>query len=88
VLAGGWGIESWERLSERQVAAERIVLGLRLVEGIPVEWLARHLADGANTAASVVARYLAAGVMTVRDGRAALTDRGVLVSDAIFAELV
>lgn len=88
VLAGGWGIESWERLSERQVAAERIVLGLRLVEGIPVEWLARHLADEANTAASVVARYLAAGVMTVRDGRAALTDRGVLVSDAIFAELV
>ena len=88
VLAGGWGIESWERLSERQVAAERIVLGLRLVEGIPVEWLARHLADEVDTGASVIARYLAAGVMTVRDGRAALTDRGVLVSDAIFAELV
>jgi putative oxygen-independent coproporphyrinogen III oxidase len=88
VLAGGWGIQGWERLSERQVAAERIVLGLRLVEGIPVEWLARHLADEVDTGASVIARYLAAGVMTVRDGRAALTDRGVLVSDAIFAELV
>ena len=35
VLAGGWGIEGWERLTERQVAAERIVLGLRLAEGIP-----------------------------------------------------
>jgi hypothetical protein len=26
--------------------------------------------------------------MTVRDGRVALTDRGVLVSDAVFAELI
>jgi putative oxygen-independent coproporphyrinogen III oxidase len=88
VLAGGWAIESWERLSERQVAAERIVLGLRLAEGIPVEGLARHLAAGADAGAPALARYLAAGVMTVRDGRVALTDRGVLVSDAVFAELI
>ena len=38
--------------------------------------------------AEPVERYLAAGVMTTRDERIALTDRGVLVSDAIFAELV
>ena len=85
ILAGGWAIDGWERLSERQVAAERIVLGLRVAEGIPVEWLERHLAT-AGTAG--VARYLAAGVMAVRDGRVALTDRGVLLSDTIFAERV
>lgn len=88
VLAGGWGIEGWERLSERQVTAERLVLGLRLTEGVPLAWLERHLADGSNSGTSALARYLAAGVMAVRDGRVALTDRGVLLSDTIFAELV
>jgi putative oxygen-independent coproporphyrinogen III oxidase len=82
VLAGAWAIEGWERLTERQMAGERIVLGLRLAEGIPTEWLERHLADtpGGGTQA--------AGVLARRDGRLALTDRGVLISDAIFAELV
>jgi len=88
VLAGGWGIEGWERLSPRQVAAERLVLGLRLTEGVPRESFERHLADGASPGRPGLARYVAAGLMAVRDGRVALTDRGVLVSDAIFADLV
>jgi oxygen-independent coproporphyrinogen-3 oxidase len=87
VLAGGLPVDGWERLSERQVAAERIVLGLRLAEGIPVEWLERHLADAPGGAAAALARYEGARVITVRDGRLALTDRGVLLSDAVFAEL-
>jgi oxygen-independent coproporphyrinogen-3 oxidase len=88
VLAGNWAIEGWERLSRRQVATERLVLGLRLVEGVPRELLERHLAEGASSATPSLARYLAAGLMTVRDGEIALTERGVLVSDAIFADLV
>ncbi len=88
VLAGGWGIESWEQLTERQVAAERIVLGLRVAEGVPVAWLERHLAERPGGGRAGIERYLAAGVMALRDGRVALTNRGVLVSDTIFAELV
>ena len=88
VLAGGWGIEGWERLSARQVAAERLVLGLRLAEGVTREAFERHLADVATPGTPGLARYLAAGLMAVQDGRVALTDRGVLVSDAIFADLV
>jgi putative oxygen-independent coproporphyrinogen III oxidase len=88
VLAGGWAIEGWERLSARQVAAERLVLGLRLAEGVPRESLERHLAEGARSGTPGLAHYLAAGLMAVRDGQVALTDRGVLVSDTIFAELV
>jgi oxygen-independent coproporphyrinogen-3 oxidase len=88
VLGGGWAIEGWERLSERQIAAERIVLGLRLAEGIPTVWLERHLAEAPGPDRPDLTRYLAAGVMAIRDGRVALTDRGVLVSDAVFAELV
>ena len=88
VLAGEWGIESWERLSARQVAGERLVLGLRLAEGVPLEWLERHLAASPGPGAPGVDRYVEAGLMAIRDGRAALTDRGVLLSDTVFAELV
>jgi putative oxygen-independent coproporphyrinogen III oxidase len=88
VLGGEWGIESWERLSERQIAGERLVLGLRLAEGVPLEWLERHLASAPDPNAAAVDRYVDAGLMVVRDGRVALTDRGVLLSDTIFAELI
>ena len=88
MLAGEWGIESWERLSARQVAGERLVLGLRLAEGVPLEWLERHLAAPPGPGAPGVDRYVEAGLMAIRDGRVALTDRGVLLSDTVFAELV
>jgi len=88
VLGGEWGIQSWERLSERQIAGERLVLGLRLAEGVPLEWLERHLAPAPDPGAQVVDRYVEAGLMAVRAGRIALTDRGVLLSDTIFAELI
>jgi oxygen-independent coproporphyrinogen III oxidase len=88
ILGGGWPITGWERLSQRQVTAERLILGLRLVDGVPREVLERHLADIASPPTPGLARYIAAGLMAVRDGRVALTDRGVLVSDAIFADLV
>jgi oxygen-independent coproporphyrinogen-3 oxidase len=88
VHAGTWPIEGWERLTERQVAAERIVLGLRLAEGVPLEWLEGHPADAPGGSAAALGRYEAAGVLAVRDGRLALTDKGVLVSDTVFAELV
>ena len=88
ILGGGWAITGWERLSQRQVTAERLILGLRLVDGVPREALERHLADIASLPSPGLARYVAAGLMAVRDGRVTLTDRGVLVSDAIFADLV
>jgi oxygen-independent coproporphyrinogen-3 oxidase len=88
VLAGRWPIERWEHLSPRQVAAERIVLGLRLAEGVPRAWVDRHLAGAARVPPDGVRRYLDAGVLAERAGRLALTERGVLVSDAVFAELV
>jgi len=88
VLAGDWPIAAVERLTPRQVAGERLVLGLRLAEGVPQEWLDRHLRDAPGGAGAALARYVEAGVLTERAGRLALTDRGVLVSDTLFAELV
>ena len=61
-LAGSWTLEGWERLSDAQIRAERLVLGLRLADGVPLEWLERHLAAGPRPGAPTVERYLAAGV--------------------------
>jgi oxygen-independent coproporphyrinogen-3 oxidase len=80
VAAGGWPITWSERLQPAQVRGERRVLGLRLVEGIPRAWL-----EGTE---GVVDRYLAAGLLVERAGRIALTPRGVLLSDTVFADLV
>jgi oxygen-independent coproporphyrinogen-3 oxidase len=88
VLAGRWPVSGIERLTPRQVAGERLVLGLRLAEGVPPEWLDRHLEDAPGGPRAALARYLDAGVLAERAGRVALTDRGVLLSDTIFAELV
>ncbi len=55
-----------------------------MTEGVPLEELEAHCGAGSPG----VARYVAAGLLAIRDGRVALTDRGVLLSDTIFAELV
>ena len=73
-----------ERPDPLRLAGERLVLGLRLTEGVPLEELEAHCGAGSPG----VARYVAAGLLAIRDGRVALTDRGVLLSDTIFAELV
>ncbi|PYM65487.1 MAG: coproporphyrinogen III oxidase [Candidatus Rokuibacteriota bacterium] len=91
LAAGGWPIERWERLSPGQIEGERLVLGLRLAEGVPRAWLEARLAAGAadrGGAERTLARYLHAGVLDVRGDRVALSERGVLVSDSVFAELV
>lgn len=85
---GDWPIEGWERLTERQVAGERAVLGLRLAEGVPRGWLEACFVGDPGALGRLLERYRAAGVVDERDGRIALTDHGVLLSDTVFAELV
>jgi oxygen-independent coproporphyrinogen-3 oxidase len=85
--AGHWPIERWERLRDDQVEGERLVLGLRLVEGVPRAWLEARL-ESPGRASRILRDYLDAGLLELRDDRIALTSPGVLVSDAIFAELV
>jgi oxygen-independent coproporphyrinogen-3 oxidase len=87
VAAGEWPIEGWERLTPAQVRGERIVLGLRLAEGVPRIWLDEHFAEAPGRLAWLLERYEAAGVVAVGAGRVALTERGILLSDALFADL-
>jgi len=76
-----WPIGWREALTPAQVRAERIMLGLRLTEGIPRAWLEGDARPGR------LDRYLEAGLLASAEDRLALTPRGVLVSDAILADL-
>jgi oxygen-independent coproporphyrinogen-3 oxidase len=88
LAAGRWPIAWAERLTPAQVRGERIVLGLRLTEGIPRAWLESHFGDAPGRLGRILERYGAAGVLTEQRGQLALTPRGVLLSDSLFAELI
>ena len=76
-----------EVLTDRQAAGERLILGLRTRDGVPEEWLgARAATDPALTAR--LEGWRAAGLLERARGRARLTERGFLLSDALFVELV
>ena len=72
-----------EEIGPEAAAAERVILGLRLARGVPAE-----LGDRAPLAAHL-AWALAGGLVRDRDdGRIALTTRGRLLSNELFARLV
>jgi oxygen-independent coproporphyrinogen-3 oxidase len=85
--AGALPIDTSERLTARQRLAERLILGLRLSDGVPRAWLDERLA-GDPALARKVATWLEAGVLLERGDRIALTESGFLVSDALFVELL
>lgn len=61
--------------------AERIMLGLRLSEGIPAEWLD-------EMQLKKVRLYEKHGLMRIEDGRVSFTPEGFLVSNGVLAELL
>ncbi|MGM9636352.1 MAG: radical SAM family heme chaperone HemW [Eubacteriales bacterium] len=65
-------------ITETEREKERIMLGLRLDEGIPAESkLCRH-----------AQKFIEAGFMKVTDGRLSFTTKGFLVSNPILADLI
>ena len=88
VLAGRLPIEWQESLSPGERLAERIVLGLRLREGIPRYWLEVRFAETPARLASFLERSEALGLVAEEGDRIHLTERGRLLSDALFAELI
>ena len=77
VAAGERPVGGDELLSEGERRTERLLLGLRTAEGIPVEWVEDVRADG----------FVASGLAERRDGRLALTDRGLLLANELVTEL-
>jgi len=76
--AGRLPVGGEETLSDDQRRLERLLLGLRMAEGVPEEWVA-----GAARADEFVAQGLAAR----RAGRLALTDHGMLLANSLVLEL-
>jgi putative oxygen-independent coproporphyrinogen III oxidase len=66
-----------ELLSEGERKTERLLLGLRTADGIPVEWVERGSVDD----------FVANGLAERRNGRLALNDRGLLLANELVTEL-
>ena len=80
-------IETSERLTASQALAERLFLGLRTSDGVPRDVLAARMA-GAPSLRRRVDAWLDDGLMVADGDRVRLTERGFLVSDALFVELL
>jgi oxygen-independent coproporphyrinogen-3 oxidase len=78
VAAGRLPIGDEERLDEEQRRLERLLLGLRLVDGVPESWLG--VAGRADT-------FVAEGLAERRGGRLALTDRGMFLANEVVTDL-
>jgi len=80
-------VDGGEALTPRQRLGERLMLGLRLADGVPAAWLEARLAGDAALRARVAGwrdgRFLVEG-----GGRVRLTEAGFLLSDALFVELL
>ena len=77
IEAGRLPIGEEERLSADERRFERLLLGLRVAEGVPIEWVDEPRAGS----------FVADGLAERRDGRLALTDRGMLVANDVILEL-
>jgi oxygen-independent coproporphyrinogen-3 oxidase len=84
---GALPVDTSERLTARQRLGERLILGLRLADGVPRAWLDERVAGDAALARRAAA-WREAGILADRGDHVVLTEAGFLVSDGVFVELV
>jgi putative oxygen-independent coproporphyrinogen III oxidase len=77
VEAGRLPIGGDELLTEDERRTERLLLGLRKADGVPFDWV-----DGLS-----LDEFIERGLAERRDGRIALTDRGMLLGNDLVLEL-
>lgn len=89
VREGRSPIEEEERLDRGAIAREKLLLGIRRVSGVPADWIEAAREGGGRQGQEAVLRRLEhAGLLRRRGARFLLTDRGILVADALAAELL
>lgn len=77
-----------EKLTPHQLAVDALVFGLRLVDGVRPDQISRRFSDlGSETLAQLQEDLTGEGLLQVEDGVWKLTDEGLLVADAIGAEV-
>ncbi len=86
--SGAVPVATHEALDARQRLAERLILGLRLSDGVPEPWLAERAALAPGRLPRLLAAWQERRLLARDNGRARLTEEGFLVSDALFTELL
>ncbi len=89
VLAGNSPIDESDELSDIELAHERLVFGLRRLEGVNLE--AFHRATGRTVSGLVgepLSRLVEQGLLEMNDEVIRLTKKGLIVSDAIWPHLL
>ncbi|MGH7309292.1 MAG: radical SAM family heme chaperone HemW [Candidatus Rokuibacteriota bacterium] len=87
LASGSLPLDTWERLTSRQRQAERLILGLRTLDGVPEAWLDERVA-GDSRLERLVTRWEQGGWLRRGSGRVVLTESGFLLSDSLFVELL
>ena len=89
VLAGESPVADAETLSDEDRARERLVFGLRRLEGIsPPQFLAETGFDLLSLGGSPLQKWLAQGMLSLSPTHLRLTRQGLLVSDSLWPSLL
>jgi oxygen-independent coproporphyrinogen III oxidase len=88
VAAGDAPVDTHETLTPRQRLAERLILGLRLGDGVPSAWLEERVALAPARLSATLEAWRERGLLAESEGRVRLTETGFLLSDALFVELL
>lgn len=76
-----------ERLPPDQQVGERLMLGLRLAEGLPLSWIEQHIAPTDHRHDSID-EMIDINMLERTDGHLRLTRRGLFVADSVIAKLL
>jgi oxygen-independent coproporphyrinogen-3 oxidase len=89
VLQGRSPVAESERLSDEDRARERLVFGLRRMEGIQLSRFRQETGfDAARLAAPALTRFCQLGLLSLGEDCLQLTRRGLMVSDGIWVEFL
>jgi oxygen-independent coproporphyrinogen-3 oxidase len=88
VAAGEAPVDTHETLTPRQRMAERLILGLRLGDGVPSAWLEERVTLAPARLPATLEAWRERGLLAESNDRVRLTEAGFLLSDALFIELL
>ncbi|MFQ5520496.1 MAG: radical SAM family heme chaperone HemW [Candidatus Methylomirabilia bacterium] len=85
---GVFPIGQAEQLSPEQRQGERLILGLRLEEGVPLPWVEARVGERPVRLRNLLDSWQALKLLVVEGSRVRLTEAGFLLSDSLFVELL
>ena len=82
---GGCPVQDIERLDPGASIGEQLMLRLRLIDGVALNWLEPRLTDARRRA---IEQQIAAGLLEQTPTHLRLSRRGLLLADDVVAELL